>query len=194
MHKERERLLKRLQVLTSYLLDGVVGREEYEKEKLKLQNELNQIETRIACNKERIEEWERAVCDVLDLSVIARRAYETGLLEDKRLVLRAIGSSFVLHDKTLTIMVKKPFQVIANHQIILTPQDEQDLTRMTRQITQNPSQIRDSVTGYPFSSGESGLWCALRDEVLTAVWEDLGEIVGLQAITHILKAGLEAMV
>ena len=163
LHKERECILKRLQSLTGYLLDGVLGKDEYEREKPKLQDELQKVEVRLACNKERIEEWERAVCDVLDLSVIAKRAYENGSAEDKKLILRAIGSNFVLSGKKLVVEVKKPFQVISNNQIILTTQDEQDLTRMTLQITQNPSQIRDSVNGHPSSCLENGRWCTQDD-------------------------------
>jgi hypothetical protein len=92
-----------------------------------------------------------------------RRAYENGLAEDKKLVLRAIGSNFVLSGKKLSFEVKKPFQVISNHQITLTPADEQDLTRITLQITQNPSQIRDFVLCHPSSFSEGGLWCTPDD-------------------------------
>lgn len=146
LNKERERITKRLNSLLALLLDGVVAKQDYEAEHKRLNEELQSVKARLEKNDERINEWERAVCDVLDLAVIARRLYESPNIDDKKLVLRAIGSNFVLKDKKLSIEVKKPFQVIANHQIVLTPQDEQDLTQEIRLLE---SKNRPLVSRFP---------------------------------------------
>lgn len=172
LHKEKERITKQLQNLLSLVVDGTVAKQDYEFERKRLNDELQNVKDRIQKNDERIQEWERAVCDVLDLAVIARRLYESSNIQDKKLVLRGIGSNFILKDRKLTIEVKKPFQVIMDHQITLTPQDEQDLTLATLQITQNPSQTRDFVNGHPPFDEKFGLWWSLAEQVLKNVWEE----------------------
>ncbi len=152
LHKEKERITKQLQNLLTLLIDGTIGKPDYEQEHKRLNTELENIKDRLVKNEERINAWEQAVRDTLDLAVVARRLYESNNLDDKKLILRAIGSNFVLSNKNLSIEVKKPFQIIMNREIVLTPQDELDLTRETQELQ------RQNAKSHLFESGIPLWW------------------------------------
>ncbi len=154
LHKEKERIIKRQHNLTAYLLDNVITREEYGKEKPMLVSELQRVQGRLEANMTRIKDWEEAVCCVVDLAALAKEVYEDkGDVEGKKIILQAIGSNFVLKDKKLNVEVKKPFQVIANNKIVLSLEDEKDLTQEIRLLeTKNPTAVPSSLS-----------WCSQDD-------------------------------
>jgi DNA invertase Pin-like site-specific DNA recombinase len=149
LNKERERSTKRLSSLLNLLIDGTITKDDYETERKKTNNDLEQIKVRIEANEVRLREWEQVVCDVLDLAVVAKRLYEKPNSEDKKLVLRGIGSNFVLSNKKLSIEVKKPFQIIMDRQIVLTLQDELDLTRETQELQRKNAKSHSLQSGIP---------------------------------------------
>ncbi len=154
LNREKERLVKRLRSLTINLLDEVLDRDEYTCEKLKTSATLHDVETRLALNMERLKEWERAVCDALDLATVVKTIYpDTKNHDIKRLILKAIGVTFVLKNKELEITIKKPFKVISNYQIALTPEDEQSLTAEIRSLeTKNTTRVESCLP-----------WCSQDD-------------------------------
>ncbi len=161
LNKERERLAKRLSNLTTYFLDETLTRQDYERERPKLEAELQGILVKLETNTERAKEWEQAVCDALDLAALARTVYQSSQdPEIKRLILKALGSNFVLSQKQLTIELKKPFQVIANHQIELASTVEADLTRPFINFSLNQELPQTKTQSL---SGPSLLWCTPDD-------------------------------
>lgn len=161
LNKERERLAKRLANLTTYLLDETLTRQDYERERPKLESELQDVLRRLEANTNRAKEWERAVRDALDLATLARTVYQkSDDPEIKRLILKALGSNFVLSQKQLTIELKKPFQVIANHQVELASEVESDLTRPFINFSLNQELPQTKTQSL---SGPSLLWCIPDD-------------------------------
>lgn len=148
LNREQERLAKRLRSLTTNLLDEVIERDVYQLEKSKTSSELSAVETRLALNMERLKEWERAACDAMDLSKVISTIYsDTDDHDIKRLILKAVGLTFVLKNKELDITIKRPFKVISNNKIVLTPEDEQSLTQEIRLLeTKNSTFVKSSLS------------------------------------------------
>lgn len=161
LNKERERLAKRLSNLTGYFLDETLTRQDYERERPKLETELQSVLTRLEVNTERAKEWEQAVCDALDLATLARTKYQHSQdPEIKRLILKALGSNFVLSQKQLKIELKKPFQVLADHYIELEAMVEEDLTRPFIDFSLNQELLQTKTQPV---DGPSLLWCTPDD-------------------------------
>ena len=106
--KAYERCIKKIDALIEMKMNGEITQEEFlrkkaelEKEKLRLQELLNDTDKRVS-------DWLEKAEKVFNFALEAKKKFENGTLEEKRLILACLGSNLLLKDKKLIISIEKP--------------------------------------------------------------------------------------
>jgi len=113
LEKSYQGTQKQIENLTRMRLRELLTDEEYLKEKESLLKEQHNLETRLIEAREGGSSWYEAALKVFEFSHQAVSWFQKGSMEDKRIILDAIGSNLTLKDKRLLILAKKPFQIIS---------------------------------------------------------------------------------
>lgn len=74
-------------------------------EKIRLHDELSKVD-------QHVEEWTELAAKTFDFTVNIQERFRNGSVDDKRTILRAIGSNLILKDKRLYIKPRTPFLLI----------------------------------------------------------------------------------
>ena len=85
--------------------EGMVKKQELELEKKGLSEELEKIDTHVS-------EWSNLAIQTFDLVKNIKERFTNGSIEQKKTILRVIGSHLVLKNKAIYIEVRKPFEYI----------------------------------------------------------------------------------
>jgi site-specific DNA recombinase len=121
--EDRERILsmqqeqlglaeRKLETILSMRLNGELTPEEYSDKKKLLKNEKQHIEELIQDTNHRFDTWLEKAEHLLSFAETARQQFEIGTLETKRKIIQTLGSNLYLADRTLTIELTEPLELI----------------------------------------------------------------------------------
>ena len=144
LSRQRERCERDSKELLNLKLRGLLNDDEFTAKKNELEKELRSLEERIGgTNKgsgvvlERVEKC-------LDLAVTAPETFATGQIDEKRIILAAVGSNPLLVDKKLSIQAQKPFRLIQD--VLKTPEFRE---AGVKPLTECEPQQKTEETNYP---------------------------------------------
>ena len=106
--------------------EGMERKQELELEKQRLSDELSKMDTHVT-------EWSNLAIQTFDLVKNIKERFTNGTIEQRKTILRVIGSNLVIKDKKIDIMVRTPFEYIQkavseiNEGYWLEPDDLPDL-------------------------------------------------------------------
>lgn len=85
--------------------EGMVKKQELELEKKRLSEELKKIDTHVS-------EWSNLAIQTFDLVKNIKERFTNGSIDQRKTILRVIGSHLILRDKIVQIEVRNPFEYI----------------------------------------------------------------------------------
>jgi hypothetical protein len=85
--------------------EGMARKQELELEKKRLSEELGKIDTHVS-------EWSNLAIQTFDLVKNIKERFTNGSIEQRKTILRVIGSNLTLKDKTIKIEIRNPFEYI----------------------------------------------------------------------------------
>lgn len=85
--------------------EGMEKKQELELEKQRLSDELTKMDTHVT-------EWSNLAIQTFDLVKNIKERFTNGSIEQRKTILRVIGSNLVIKDKKIDIMVRTPFEYI----------------------------------------------------------------------------------
>jgi len=85
--------------------EGAVRKQELETEKQKLSDELNKLDRYVS-------EWSNLAINTFELVKNIKEKFRNGSIEQRKTILRVIGSDLILKDKAIHIQIRKPFGYI----------------------------------------------------------------------------------
>ena len=103
---------KQLDALLSLRLSNEIDTDEFREGKVKLLAEKKRLEELIGDANYRIETWLDRAEKALEFAETAKARFETGDLETKKDILRGLGSSLILQNRTLSLRLNAPLEVV----------------------------------------------------------------------------------
>ncbi len=85
--------------------EGMEKKQELELEKQRLSDELSKMDTHVT-------EWSSLAIQTFDLVKNIKERFSNGSIEQRKTILRVIGSNLTVKDKKIDILVRKPFEYI----------------------------------------------------------------------------------
>lgn len=144
---------RKLENLTQLRLSEMIGDEEFVLERARLLDEVAGFKARLAAPSTTGPAWLQPTKEALALASRAENLYRSGLKDDKRTILRAIGSNFFIRDRIVLIQAKKPFRILA----AARDSSEPEPPRV------EPRDFGSAKQKNEPSSGRFLLWWTLRD-------------------------------
>jgi hypothetical protein len=110
--KAYNQCINELDNLTKMRLRDLLTDEEFSEQKAKLLKERAHLKEKFEDTEHQVDSWLALSEKAFTFANRAKYWFENGTLEDKKMILEAIGSNLFLKDKKLTIQAKKPFLII----------------------------------------------------------------------------------
>ena len=110
--KSYNQCLAELDNLTKMRLRDLLNDEEFSEQKVKLLKERAHLKEKFEDTEHRVDSWLALSEKAFTFANRAKYWFENGSLEDKKMILEALGSNLFLKDKKLFIQAKKPFLII----------------------------------------------------------------------------------
>ena len=85
--------------------EGMAKKQELELEKKRLSEELGKIDVHVS-------EWSNLAIQTFDLVKNIKERFSNGTIEQRKTILRVIGSNLILKDKAIQIQIRDPFEYI----------------------------------------------------------------------------------
>lgn len=134
LKKAYEDVVKRIDGLLDLKLDGLISDDEFADKKASLTDEKAKVQENLGKVDRHIDEWTDLAAKTFDFASTAQERFANGDIEDRKIILRAIGSHLILKDKKLTIEARTPFLMIQkavgemNEFKRLAPNESADIT------------------------------------------------------------------
>ena len=104
---------KKLDNLIDLRCRDLLSDEEYIKMRDALQSEQKELKEKRLSSEYRARNWFELCEKVFEFASQAVSCFETGTLEEKRIILDTVGANFVLNDRELFIEAQKPYLILA---------------------------------------------------------------------------------
>jgi len=101
--------------LLTLRLDNLITDDEYLSNKEDLEQEKTDLESQLNIKKDNMLHIDDKIKDIFKFTVQLRECFENGTIDDKKRILREIGSNLFLRDKLLLITANKPFDIIQKY-------------------------------------------------------------------------------
>lgn len=98
--------------LTDLLIDNTLNKEEYAVKKQELTHQKWQLEEKIKQNESNLQKWLEPAKNLIFFINQAKNWFISGNNEEKREIMKTIGSNRILKDRILLFEAKKPFQIM----------------------------------------------------------------------------------
>jgi site-specific DNA recombinase len=98
--------------LVDLMLDDIISKEDGVKKKAELEAQKTKLNETLSSIDSHANEWTNLTIDTFNFVKTAQDKFLNGTIEEKKTILRVIGSNLVLKDKNLEIELRKPFQYI----------------------------------------------------------------------------------
>lgn len=115
LHLAKEDIQAQLTELTTKWLQKKMNDEDHEKDKTRLEKDEADIDEKIRDAERNAKNWLQLVKDTIHFSRNALLCFKNGTLDEKKIILKTIGSNLVLKDKVLQIEPEKLFKIVAKN-------------------------------------------------------------------------------
>ena len=105
---------KQLDKLVDMHLRELISEDEYRQKRLTLQSELASQKLKLTDTEKRAADWLELTERALNFANLAPKTFQNGTDQQKREIIPALGSNFILKDKTITLNLQKPFTLLKN--------------------------------------------------------------------------------
>ena len=105
---------KQLDTLLSMRVRELISDEEYLQKRNELQGELESLKLKLADTEDRAANWFELAEKTLIFANKAKESFDNGTDEERREIFAALGSNFILKDKTISIKLQKPLALLQN--------------------------------------------------------------------------------
>ena len=122
--KAYNQCINELDNLTKMRLRDLLTDEEFSEQKAKLLKERAHLKEKFEDTEHRVDSWLALSEKAFTFANRAKHWFENGSLEDKKVILEALGSNLFLKDKKLFIQAKKP--IVSLEQMLVSIRDEND--------------------------------------------------------------------
>lgn len=127
----------KLDKLLDLLTDGVIDNEEYQRKKAELKLKRESMKQSLEQNEQRADQGMELTEKTFNFARYAHYWFEKGSSEQKRIILRTLGSNLLLKDRILHFQERKPFVMIKNikakYGVLLEKFEPADLTEESTQ-------------------------------------------------------------
>lgn len=105
----------KIERLTDVLVDNLISKEEYEVRKERLLAKRDQIKAKLDDQEHSADGWIDRVEQVLDFAKSAKKKFDAGDVEVRKLIARNFGSNYVLQDGKLQLDMGDVFTLLSDH-------------------------------------------------------------------------------
>lgn len=112
LQQEWEVTRNKIDKLVDLMLSGVVTEKEGAVKKQKLEDEKNRLFNQITKIDKHATEWTDLTIQTFRLVQSAQEKFNNGTNEQRKTILRVIGSNLIIRDRTISIELRKPFEYI----------------------------------------------------------------------------------
>lgn len=131
---------EKIERLTDVLVDNLISKEEYEVRKDKLVAERDQIKSKLDDQEHNADDWISSVERVLDFAKSAKKRFDTGDVEVRKIIARNFGSNYVLYNRKLQLDMGEVFKLLSKH----SKQLRKDMDRVELDVNGQPN---EKITG-----------------------------------------------
>lgn len=103
---------KQLDKLMDMHLRELISQEEYQQKRHQLQKELASQKLKLTDTEKRADDWLELAERALIFANLAPKKFKNSTDDQKREIISALGSNFILKDKTITLNLQKPFTLL----------------------------------------------------------------------------------
>lgn len=128
--------VKKLERLVDLMLSDVITSEEGKLKKQELASEKQRYWDQLQKIDTHVSEWNNLAIETFNFVKNLKEKFSEGTIEQKKTILRVIGSNLVLKDKKLTIQVRKPFEYIRKAATELSPRNRLEPTELAEITSQ----------------------------------------------------------
>jgi site-specific DNA recombinase len=115
LHSAKEEIRAQINELMTKWLTKKIDDEGHKTHEARLLNEMTDIDEKIKDAERNAKNWLQLVKDTIHFSRNARLCFKNGTLDEKKIILKTIGSNLVLKDKKLYIEPQKLFKIVAQN-------------------------------------------------------------------------------
>lgn len=141
---------KQIDNLLDLLLKKLISQIEYQKKKEFLLAEKEELKKKLNSTEERANNWLELTEKTFNFSVNARHWFANGTPDQKRMILKTIGSDIILKDKKISLKQREPFLMIKK----MKEENEKDLQKfghkelsLTNAQSISPDLVNPSLLG-----------------------------------------------
>lgn len=109
--KAQDRIQNRLDNLMDLLLDGAIGRDEYHRKKIYLQDELQDLDDKTKAYRAGDDGFKDALIALVSLSADAHELFRSSTIEKKRLLIKLVFSNLEMKGEKLGYTLNRPFDM-----------------------------------------------------------------------------------
>lgn len=110
--RDYQNCVKKVDALIEMRMRDEITQEEFLNKKTELIKEKSRLQELLEDTDNRVNKWLIKAEDVFNFARDAKKKFETGTLEEKRLILTSLGSNLLLKDKILSISIEKPLILV----------------------------------------------------------------------------------
>lgn len=107
-----QEVVKKINRLIQMTLSDSLSMDEYTPLKQQLEQEKQRLTDELAKMDTHVTEWSNLAIQTFDLVKNIKERFTNGTIEQRKTILRVIGSNLVIKDKKIDIMVRTPFEYI----------------------------------------------------------------------------------
>ena len=137
LKKSYEDVVKRIDGLIDLKITGLISNEEFAEKRVILRDEKAKVQENLGKVDRHIDEWTELAAKTFDFAATAQERFANGDIEDRKIILKAIGSHLVLKDKKLIVEARTPVlkiqRALGEIQAVerLAPNESADVTLQT---------------------------------------------------------------
>ena len=110
--RDYDECVKRIDRLLEMRMNEEITPEEFAEKKAELAEEKARLFSFINESDNDVDSWLEKAESVFDFAANAKKRFENGSLDDKKQILAALGSNFILKDQILSISIQKPLLLV----------------------------------------------------------------------------------
>ncbi len=137
VEKTYEETLRKLDRIVDLVLNGLLSVEEGKNKKEELELEKKKLSEQLEKIDNHADNWNRLTINTFDFVKDIKERFANGTIEQRKTILRTIGSNLVIKDKKLAIEIRKPFELI----IRATEELDEDILARTPELPVISAQI-----------------------------------------------------
>lgn len=114
LKKSYEETVKKIDALLDLKLSKLISNEEFSEKRESLLEEKAKVQENLAKVDRHIDDWSELAAKTFDFASTAIDRFEKGDVEERKTILKAVGSHLILKNQKLTIQARTPFLKIQN--------------------------------------------------------------------------------